>query len=341
MSKKQVEISELEAGMLADNFWDDRHGAQAHIDRLNQLRYLNDTYHHLSKQFEEAKDTFDLVKSENDLELADLLGEELIQLDKELDRYEIVVLLSHDYDKKNAIVEIHPGAGGTESQDWAEMLYRMYLRWAEANDYRVEKIDYQDGDEAGIKSVTIRIVGEYAFGYLKSEKGVHRLVRISPFDSSGRRHTSFASVDVIPELDQDFQIELNPNDLIIETHRASGAGGQHVNKTDSAIRITHIPTGIVTTSQSQRSQLQNKEQALTVLKSKLYQLEIEKQEAKLAELKGEQKAIEWGSQIRSYVFHPYSMVKDHRTNEETGNTQAVMDGDLEKFIFAYLKHSVQ
>ena len=238
-------------------------------------------------------------------------------------------------------MELHPGAGGTESQDWVEMLYRMYSRWAQSKGYKISVLDYLAGEEAGIKSITLLIEGDKAYGYLKAEKGVHRLVRISPFDASGRRHTSFASCDVMPQFQDEIEIKLDPNDLIIETHRASGAGGQHINKTDSAVRIVHKPTGLVANCQSGRSQHDNKDQALTMLKSRIYQKMIEEQEAKIATIKGEQKAIEWGSQIRSYVFHPYSMVKDHRTGYEVGNTQAVMDGDLDGFIFAYLKQSIK
>ncbi len=340
LPSKEASIKALEHEMMQDGFWNERKAAQNHIDQLNQLKRIAETFESLSKRFSAAVDSLELLKEENDPEFAEML-DELITLKEELDQFEILVLLSHDYDHRNALIEIHPGAGGTESQDWAQMLDRMYTRWSEKHGYKVEVIDYLAGEEAGLKSVTLRVSGEFAFGYLKSEKGVHRLVRISPFDSSGRRHTSFASVDVMPEFDEKVEIELNPQDLVIETHRSSGAGGQHVNKTDSAIRITHIPSGLVTTSQSQRSQLQNKEQALTVMKSKLYQLEIEKQEEKLKEIKGEQKSIEWGSQIRSYVFHPYSLVKDHRTQEETGNVEAVMDGEIDNFIYAYLKSTVQ
>lgn len=251
--------------------------------------------------------------------------------------YELSLLLKGPYDKRNAIVELHPGAGGTESQDWGSMLLRMYTRWAEQHGFSVETLDYQAGDEAGIKSVTLLIKGYNAYGYLRSEKGVHRLVRISPFDSNARRHTSFCSVDVMPELDNTIDIEINPDDLKIDTYRASGAGGQHINKTSSAVRITHLPTGVVVASQAQRSQLKNREQAMGMLKAKLYQLEEDKKAQEAAAIKGEQLEIGWGSQIRSYVFHPYNMVKDHRTNYETGNVQAVMDGDLDNFIDAYLK----
>ena len=254
---------------------------------------------------------------------------------------ELEMLLIEPYDAKNAILELHPGAGGTESQDFAEMLLRMYQRWAEQKGFQLETLDYQPGDEAGVKSVTLLIKGHNAYGYLKTEKGVHRLVRISPFDSSGRRHTSFVSCDVTPEMDEDVEIEVRDEDIKIDTYRASGAGGQHVNKTDSAVRLTHLPTNIVVTCQNERSQIKNRESAMKMLKSKLYQLEVEKQEQELAKLRGEQKEIGWGSQIRSYVFHTYSMVKDHRTNEEVGNTQAVMDGGIDVFIDAYLRSQMQ
>ncbi|WP_455663139.1 peptide chain release factor 2, partial [Pradoshia sp.] len=251
--------------------------------------------------------------------------------------FELQLLLSEEYDKNNAILELHPGAGGTESQDWASILLRMYTRWAEKKGFKVETLDYLPGDEAGVKSVTLGIRGHNAYGYLKAEKGVHRLVRISPFDSSGRRHTSFVSCEIMPEFNDEINIEIRTEDLKIDTYRASGAGGQHINTTDSAVRITHIPTNVVVTCQSERSQIKNREAAMKMLKSKLYQREIEQQEAELAEIRGEQKEIGWGSQIRSYVFHPYSMVKDHRTSAETGNIGAVMDGDIDMFIDAYLR----
>ena len=257
----------------------------------------------------------------------------------EIEDLEITTLLSGKYDINNAIVTIHPGAGGTESQDWAEMLYRMYCRWANANGYTVQELDYLDGDEAGLKSVTFTVSGEYAYGYMKSEKGVHRLVRISPFDAGGRRHTSFASVEVLPEITEDIEIEINPDDLRIDTYRASGAGGQHINKTSSAIRITHIPTNIVVACQTERSQIQNRETAMKMLKSKLLDLKEREHKEKIEDLKGEQKDIAWGSQIRSYVFCPYTLVKDHRTNFEVGNVQGVMDGDLNSFMKEYLKNN--
>ena len=281
-----------------------------------------------------------MQKSDPDPEMQSLLEEELIPFLETLKEFELTVLLSGPYDKNNAILELHPGAGGTESQDWAEMLYRMYTRWAEKQGFKVEVLDYLAGDEAGIKSVTILIKGVNVYGYLKSERGVHRLVRISPFDSSGRRHTSFVSCHVMPEIDDDVSIEINENDLKIDTYRSGGAGGQSVNTTDSAVRITHLPTGIVVTCQNERSQIKNRAAAMQVLRGRLYEKQVEEQAAKLAGLGGEKKEIGWGSQIRSYVFHPYSMVKDHRTNTEMGNVQAVMDGEITTFIRAYLQATV-
>jgi peptide chain release factor 2 len=284
--------------------------------------------------------SYELVKEESDAELQAELEEELTNLTSRLNDFELQLLLSEEYDKHNAILELHPGAGGTESQDWGSMLLRMYTRWAEKKGFKVETLDYLPGDEAGIKSVTLAIRGHNAYGYLKAEKGVHRLVRISPFDASGRRHTSFVSCEVMPEFNDEIQIDIRTEDLKIDTYRASGAGGQHINTTDSAVRITHTPTGVVVTCQSERSQIKNRESAMKMLKAKLYQREIEQQEKELLEIRGEQKEIGWGSQIRSYVFHPYSMVKDHRTSAESGNVQGVMDGDLDPFIDAYLRSRI-
>ena len=275
-----------------------------------------------------------------DADLFDLVNDEYIEINKNFEDYEIKVLLSNDYDHSNAILEIHPGAGGTESQDWANMLFRMYQRYAQANGYGFEVLDYEEAIDAGIKSCSVLIKGDLAYGYLKGESGVHRLVRISPFDASGRRHTSFASVEILPEFNNEIDIEIKDEDLEIDTMRSSGAGGQHINKTDSAVRMKHIPTGLMAFCQSERSQLINKEKCMAVLKSKLYQKAIEEREAEKQSLKGEQKRIEWGSQIRSYVFCPYTLVKDHRTNEEEGNVNKVMDGDISKFLFAYLKSQI-
>lgn len=323
--------------MSEPGFWDDNEKAQIVIQKSNELKAVYDTFHQLELQVEEVELLFEMYKEDPEEEIHDELVERVNSVEKELEKYELSMLLSGPHDKCSAILEIHPGAGGTESQDWGSMLLRMYTRWAEQHGYRIETVDYQDGEEAGIKSVTLSIEGLNAYGYLKSEKGVHRLVRISPFDAAGKRHTSFCSIDIMPQLEGDIDIEINPDDLKIDVYRASGAGGQHINKTSSAVRITHIPTGIVTQSQAQRSQFKNKDQAMAMLKTKLYQLEEEKKAAELAEIRGEQKDIAWGSQIRNYVFHPYSLVKDLRSGHETGNIGAVMDGDLDPFMDAYLK----
>ena len=334
---RQQRIDEINQMMLADGFWNDNRKAQALVQEANSEKKLIETYQSLRKTIYELNDSAEMLKEDFDEELFALVESEFNDVSKAFNDFEIMVLLSHPYDQYNAILELHPGAGGTESQDWAEMLYRMYSRYAAIKGYKCTVLDWQDGEEAGVKSVTFKIEGPLAYGYLKGEKGVHRLVRISPFDASGRRHTSFASLDVMPEFNDDIKIEIKPEDIEVETHRASGAGGQHINKTDSAVRIIHKPTGIVTTCQSERSQLQNKEQALNMLKSKLYQRYIEEQEKAMKDIKGEQKSIEWGSQIRSYVFCPYTQVKDHRTGYEEGNVDKVMNGEIENFIYAYLQ----
>lgn len=330
-------MAELEDRMLDPDFWNDQQSAQTVINESNALKELVNEYKDLVETQENLEMTHELLKEENDADLHEELANETKEFQTRLDNFELQLLLSEQHDKNNAILELHPGAGGTESQDWASLLLRMYTRWAEKRGFKVETIDYLPGDEAGVKSVTLLIKGHNAYGYLKAEKGVHRLVRISPFDSSGRRHTSFVSCEVMPEFNEEIEIEIRTEDLKIDTYRASGAGGQHINTTDSAVRITHIPTGVVVTCQTERSQIKNREHAMKMLKGKLYQRRLEEQEAELAEIRGEQKEIGWGSQIRSYVFHPYSMVKDHRTSEETGNIQAVMDGDLDAFINAYLR----
>ncbi|NLJ75336.1 MAG: peptide chain release factor 2 [Firmicutes bacterium] len=336
---KRERIAELELVMTQDGFWDDPESAQK---VMKDVSYLKRTIQEWTEVFRLYEDTNAI------LELMDEMEEEDDSLEKELQSYageleraleelELASLLSGEYDQNNAIVTIHPGAGGTESQDWASMLLRMYTRWAENHDYEVEVLDYQPGDEAGVKNVTLLIKGMNSYGYLKAEKGVHRLVRISPFDASGRRHTSFSSVEVIPEIEDDVDVEIDPDDLRIDTYRASGAGGQHVNKTDSAIRITHIPTGIVVQCQSERSQHSNREAAMKILRARLVERQMEEQKAKIESLKGQQSDIAWGNQIRSYVFCPYTMVKDHRTNVEIGNVDAVMDGHIDPFIESYLK----
>ncbi|USF29488.1 Peptide chain release factor 2 [Clostridium sp. MD294] len=306
---------------------------------LRQLKGLKNKigrYEALVTQYEDILTLIEMGTEEEDASIISEVQELADSFLAEYDNLKISTLLDGEYDKNNAIVTLHSGAGGTEACDWTNMLFRMYTKWADRNDFQVEILDMLDGDEAGLKSVTIQVNGENAYGYLKSEKGIHRLVRVSPFDSSGRRHTSFASCDVMPEIENDTDIQINTDDIRIDTYRASGAGGQHVNKTSSAIRITHNPTGIVVQCQDERSQFSNKDRAMKMLKSKLLSLKIEEQMKKLAEIRGDVKEIGWGSQIRSYVFMPYTMVKDHRTSEETGNVQAVMDGNIDNFISAYL-----
>ncbi len=337
LESKKERVKELEQMMTAPEFWDDQNAAQKVINESNGLKEYVTGFEEIEERYQDMEVSYELVKEENDKELYEDLNTEMEAFLQSINEFELQMLLSEPYDANNAILELHPGAGGTESQDWASMLLRMYQRWAEDRGFKVETVDYLPGDEAGVKSVTLLIKGHNAYGYLKAEKGVHRLVRISPFDSSGRRHTSFVSCDVTPEMSDDVDIEIKTEDIKIDTYRASGAGGQHVNTTDSAVRITHLPTNTIVTCQNERSQIKNREAAMKMLKSKLYQMEIEKQQQELADIRGEQKEIGWGSQIRSYVFHPYSMVKDHRTNTETGNTQAVMDGDIDPFIDAYLR----
>ncbi|PZX08234.1 peptide chain release factor 2 (bRF-2) [Psychrobacillus insolitus] len=334
-------MQELEETMTFPDFWDDSQNAQKVISELNALKAIVEEYNDLVDIQENLEMTLELIKEEPDEELQEELGSELKEYTSKLADFELQMLLSEEYDKRNAILELHPGAGGTESQDWGSILLRMYQRWADKRGFKVETLDYLPGDEAGIKSVTLLIKGHNAYGYLKAEKGVHRLVRISPFDSAGRRHTSFVSCEVMPEFTDEIEIEIRTEDLKIDTYRATGAGGQHINTTDSAVRITHLPTNSVVTCQSERSQIKNREQAMKLLKSKLYQLKIEEKEAQLLEIRGEQKEIGWGSQIRSYVFHPYSMVKDHRTGEESGNVNGVVDGDIDPFIHAYLRSRIE
>lgn len=339
-SKKKT-VEELDNRTMEEGFWSDQKKAQSVIRQRNSVKDIIDSYESLLEEMKSLDETADSLKQDMDEELLELASEEAEEAVKKMEDFEVKVLLSGEYDNSNAILELHPGAGGTESCDWTGMLYRMYTRYAEKKGYKVTVLDYQPGEEAGVKSVTILVEGEKAYGYLKSEKGVHRLVRISPFDAGARRHTSFASLEVMPQFNDEIEIEIKPEDLIIETKRASGAGGQHINKTDSAIRMVHKPTGIVATCQSGRSQIQNREEALNILKSRLLQLEIEEQQKKIAQLKGETLANEWGSQIRSYVLHPYSLVKDVRTGYETSQVQSVLDGDLDGFIFAYLKSQIQ
>ncbi len=335
---KEKRLKELDTLTKKDDFWQNQRKSKEIIDEINYLKRMIERVEKIRIQIAENVETLKLIKEEPDEEIKGLLETESSSIKEELDSLEVALLLNGEYDSNDAIIEIHPGAGGTEACDWANMLYRMYLRYCEKTGYQVEVVDEQAGEEAGIKSVTFFVHGLNAYGYLKNEKGVHRLVRISPFDSGARRHTSFASVDVTPLFDNDkIQIELNENDLKIDVYRSSGAGGQHVNKTESAVRITHLPTKIVVTCQNERSQIQNKEKALEMLKNKLYQLDLEKKEEELKSMKGELSSINFGSQIRSYVMHPYSLVKDHRTNYEETDVEKVLDGNIEGFIEANLK----
>lgn len=323
--------------MEAPGYWDNPEKSQEGMKELKNLKDEAEDYAALQQQYEDIETLIEMGNEENDASLVPEVQQELESFAAKLDSMTIKTLLSGEYDRNNAILKLNAGAGGTESCDWAGMLYRMYTRWAEHKGFTVEVLDYLDGDEAGIKSVTFQVNGENAYGYLKSEKGVHRLVRISPFNAQGKRQTSFVSLDVMPEINDDIDIEIRDEDLRIDTYRSSGAGGQHINKTSSAIRITHLPTGIVVQCQNERSQFQNKDKAMQMLKAKLYLLRQEENAQKLSGIRGEVKEIGWGNQIRSYVFQPYTMVKDHRTNHETGNVDAVMDGALDSFINAYLK----
>ena len=340
LAKLEEKVKQLDKLQEDENFWNDTKKAQSVIKEANIDRNLISTYKKNDKALGDLSSSIDELSKSYDEDLMELISEEYDSALNDFSDFEMQVLLSNDYDHANAILEIHPGAGGTESQDWAAMLFRMYQRYAQKSGYGFEVIDYEDGDEAGIKSCSVLIKGDLAYGYLKGESGVHRLVRISPFDANSRRHTSFASVEVTPEFNDEIDITIDDKDLEVDTMRSSGAGGQHINKTDSAVRIKHIPSGIVVFSQTERSQILNRERCMTVLKSKLYQKAIEEREAEKRALKGEQKKIEWGSQIRSYVFCPYTLVKDHRTNEEEGNINKVMDGDISKFLFAYLKSQI-
>ncbi len=320
-----------------DDFWDDPGQAQKVMQELTLQQNKVKLYEDFRAEFDDVYTLWQLGMEEQDESLESEVTRGLGQLEKKLVELELEILLSGPYDRNNALVELHAGAGGTEAQDWAQMLFRMYLRWAERRGFKAEVLDLLPGEEAGVKSATLSISGENAYGYIKAEKGVHRLVRISPFDASGRRHTSFAAVEVMPEVSEDTDVDINPEDLKVDTYRSGGAGGQHVNKTDSAVRITHLPSGTVVQCQNERSQIQNRAAAMRILRAKLLELKLRRQEEELSEIRGEQREIAWGSQIRSYVFHPYSMVKDHRTNYETGNISAVMDGELDEFIAAYLQ----
>ena len=334
---KQTDM--LEAQSAAPGFWDDTQNSQEVLQKISRLKAKTEEYNRIKLLFEETLLLIEMANEAEDLSLLEEISVSVEEFITSLEKMRLATLLIGEYDSCNTILTFHAGAGGTEAQDWNQMLVRMYTRWGEAHGFKVSMIDFLDGDEAGLKSAVLRIEGENSYGYLKSEAGVHRLVRISPFDASGRRHTSFASLDVMPEIDDSVEVEIRSDDLKVDTYRSSGAGGQHINKTESAIRITHIPTGIVVACQNERSQHQNREMAMKMLKSKLIEIKEREHLDKIEDIKGVQKEIAWGSQIRSYVFMPYTLVKDHRTSFESGNVNAVMDGDLDGFINAYLKAS--
>ncbi len=337
LNKIKAEIAELENAASQENFWDDIENSQKVLQKTSQLKARVERFDNLAAKYEDTLTLIELADEEGDLSLLDEVLSDVSAFEEQLSAQRLETLLSGEYDSKNAILTFHAGAGGTEAQDWNEMLVRMYTHWGERHGFSVKMVDFLDGEEAGLKSAVLVIEGLNAYGYLKSENGVHRLVRISPFDSSGRRHTSFASLEVMPEIDDDADIEIREEDLKVDTYRSGGAGGQHVNKTESAIRITHLPTGIVVACQNERSQHQNREVALKMLKSKLIEIKEREHLEKIEDIKGVQKEIAWGSQIRSYVFMPYTLAKDHRTGFESGNINAVMDGDIDGFINAYLK----
>lgn len=333
----EEKLRELENKTLEEGFWNDKKVSNSILSELKKIRYKVTNYKEFCSEILNLEEINEFLSIDNDDELSVELLKNTKKLEKSIKDFEITILLSGKYDSNNAIITLHPGAGGTEAQDWVQMLYRMYCRWANSKGFSVKELDYLEGDEAGIKSVTALITGDNAYGYMKSEMGVHRLVRISPFDAGGRRHTSFASLEVLPEISDDIELDINPDDIKMDVYRASGAGGQHINKTSSAVRLTHIPTGIIVSCQTERSQVQNRETAMKMLKSKLLDLKEKEHKETIDELKGIQMDIAWGSQIRSYVFCPYTLVKDHRTNYEIGNVQSVMDGDLDGFMEAYLK----
>ena len=339
LQNKEERIIELERTMEAPGFWDDMDKAQKYMKELKNLKDSIETYNNLKSLYDDILVLIEMGEESEDAEIAEEAKSSMDEFASKVDEVKIKTLLSGEYDKYNAILKLNAGAGGTESCDWTSMLYRMYTRWAESKGFTTQVLDFLEGEEAGIKSITVQINGENAYGYLKSERGVHRLVRISPFNAAGKRQTSFASCDVMPDIEEDLDVEINDDDIRIDTYRSSGAGGQHINKTSSAIRITHLPTGIVVQCQNERSQLQNKDKAMKMLKAKLYLLKQQEEQEKKSGIRGEIKEIGWGSQIRSYVMQPYTMVKDHRTNEETGNVSSVLDGNIDHFINAYLKQN--
>lgn len=336
VEKRKEKIHDLQQKTMQEGFWDDKKISSAVIKEMNEEKAILDNLQHLLSEVEEEEVLIEFVEAGDQASVQELEHRHRL-LKKELERFSTSLLLDGEYDANNAIVTIHSGAGGTEACDWADMLYRMYSRWCNDKNYKMEEMDFMPGDSVGIKSITFLVTGYHAYGYLKCEKGIHRLVRISPFDANKKRHTSFASVEVTPEVDESVEVEIDPSEIRIDTYRSSGAGGQHVNMTDSAVRITHFPSGIVVTCQKERSQLNNRETAMKLLKSKLIELELKKKEEEMKKIQGEQSEIGWGNQIRSYVFQPYTMVKDHRTSVESGNIKAVMDGDLDDFMNGYLR----
>ena len=337
LENKERRITELDKSMEEPGFWDDPERSTKTVREAKNLKDTVDGYKHLEQQYGDIQVMIEMGYEENDPAMIPEIQEMLDEFVKELEELRTKTLLSGEYDGCNAILKLNAGAGGTEAMDWCSMLYRMYQRWADKKGFTTEVLDFLDGDVAGLKSITLQVNGENAYGYLKSEKGVHRLVRISPFNAAGKRQTSFVSCDVMPDIEEDLDVEINPDDLRIDTYRSSGAGGQHINKTSSAIRITHLPTGIVVQCQNERSQFQNKDKAMQMLKAKLYLLKQQENAEKLSDIRGDVKDINFGNQIRSYVMQPYTLVKDHRTNAENGNVNAVMDGDIDLFISAYLK----
>ncbi|HHT87682.1 MAG TPA: peptide chain release factor 2 [Clostridiales bacterium] len=341
LEAKKLRITEINKIMAESDFWDDASKAQMIMKELTKLKSIVDEYNRLKTEYEDVATLIQIGYEENDESLLPEIEESLNKFVNDLEELRLKTLLSGEYDSYNAILTLHAGAGGTESCDWASMLLRMYQRWADKRGFSTQILDFLDGDEAGLKSVTLQVNGENAYGYLKSERGVHRLVRISPFNAAGKRQTSFVSCDVMPDIEEDLDTPIDEKDLRIDTYRSSGAGGQHVNKTSSAVRITHLPTNIVVQCQNERSQLQNKEKALKMLKTRLYLMKQQENQEKISEIRGEVKEIGWGNQIRSYVLQPYTMVKDHRTNEEVGNALGVLDGNLDPFINAYLRWNAQ
>ena len=337
MANKATRINQLEEESTAPDFWNDNRKAQTQMQQLNALREEVSTWEGIATQLNDLHGLAELLEEEPDEEMQGEVAQSLPPLEEQIEKLQFALMLNGEHDEKNALLSIHAGSGGVDAQDWAEMLLRMYLRWAERHHFRTEVYDYSEGDEAGLKSTTVEITGRYAYGYLRSEVGTHRLIRLSPFDAAHRRHTSFAKVEVLPDIDDTIEISIRPEDIDVDTYRSTGAGGQHVNKTDSAVRIRHIPTGIVVTCQNERSQIQNREVAMKLLRARLYELEQKKREEETARLKGEHIQADFGTQIRSVTIHPYTIVKDHRTNYETGDTEGYLAGNVDPFIFAYLQ----